>query len=249
MALSTPPVPAWPELGRALSAPRDLTPRQRWGLAVAVVALHLGLAFWLASVRTEPVAVGEPAPVVVELIAPAQSPQTPPAPPAPPVPQRVEPKPQTRVAATRSPEPAPFEAPPEPLKPTPVPAVAEAVPVVAPAPAVAAATAAPVVAAPPPAPQAPRQLSMSAVRYVYQPPLVFPPASERLGESGTVVVRVVVDERGRPASVSVHKSSGFERLDQAALAWVRAARFEPYKEDGVPRTFTVNAPVVYASPD
>jgi len=249
MALSSPPAQGWPDLHRALSAPRDLSARQRWALAAAVLGLHLGLALWFSHVRTEPAAVGEPAPVMVELIAPAQSPQTPPAPPAPPVPQRVEPKPQVRVAATRSAEPAPFEAPPEPAKPTPVPAVADPAPTVSTAPAVAATTAAPVVAAPPPAPQAPRQLSMSAVRYVYQPTLVFPPASERLGEWGTVIVRVVVDERGRPAAVSVHKSSGFERLDQAALAWVRAARFEPYKEDGVPRTFAVNAPVVYASPD
>jgi periplasmic protein TonB len=92
---------------------------------------------------------------------------------------------------------------------------------------------------------APRKLALSAVRYNYQPPLVFPAASEIHGESGLVILSVLVDERGNPGRVVVRQSSGYPRLDQAALAWMRAARFEPYREDGVPRPFTVDAPVRY----
>ena len=46
---------------------------------------------------------------------------------------------------------------------------------------------------------------------------VYPPASRRLDEHGAVRLRVLVDERGRPREVQIAKSSGFERLDQAAV--------------------------------
>lgn len=49
----------------------------------------------------------------------------------------------------------------------------------------------------------------------------YPPASRRLGEAGTVVFRVLVDENGHPLQVEVTKSSGFTRLDDAALQAIR----------------------------
>jgi protein TonB len=54
---------------------------------------------------------------------------------------------------------------------------------------------------------------------------VYPAASRRAGEEGTVRVRVLVDENGRPREVNVVKGSGFARLDEAAIDAVRKWRF------------------------
>jgi periplasmic protein TonB len=54
---------------------------------------------------------------------------------------------------------------------------------------------------------------------------IYPPASRRAGEEGTTVLRVLVDERGRPGDVSVVQSSGFPRLDQSAVEAIRRWTF------------------------
>jgi protein TonB len=63
----------------------------------------------------------------------------------------------------------------------------------------------------------------------------YPPASRRAGEAGTVTLQVFVLENGRAGEVKVAKSSGFEKLDEAAVKEVqRNWRFVPGKEDGKP---------------
>ena len=54
----------------------------------------------------------------------------------------------------------------------------------------------------------------------------YPPASRRAGEQGTVRLKVLVDTNGRPSNVAVTQSSGFARLDEAAVQAVRKWRFE-----------------------
>lgn len=54
---------------------------------------------------------------------------------------------------------------------------------------------------------------------------VYPAASRRAGEEGTVKLRILVDERGTPREVQVLQGSGFARLDQAAMDAVRKWRF------------------------
>jgi protein TonB len=53
----------------------------------------------------------------------------------------------------------------------------------------------------------------------------YPPASRRAGEQGTVRLKVLVDTSGRASNVAVTQSSGFPRLDQAAVEAVRKWRF------------------------
>jgi protein TonB len=53
----------------------------------------------------------------------------------------------------------------------------------------------------------------------------YPSASRRANEEGTVRLKVLVDEKGRPKDVAVATSSGFARLDQAAMEAVRKWRF------------------------
>lgn len=53
----------------------------------------------------------------------------------------------------------------------------------------------------------------------------YPPASRRAGEQGTVRLKVLVDTSGRASNVAVTQTSGFARLDQAAMEAVRKWRF------------------------
>lgn len=63
----------------------------------------------------------------------------------------------------------------------------------------------------------------------------YPPASRRAGEAGTVQLKCFVNEQGRCNEVSVVKSSGFPKLDEAAVKEVqRNWKFVPGKEDGKP---------------
>jgi protein TonB len=55
---------------------------------------------------------------------------------------------------------------------------------------------------------------------------IYPPASRRAGEQGTVRLKVLVDTSGRPSNVEVSQSSGSPRLDEAAVQAVRKWRFE-----------------------
>ena len=63
----------------------------------------------------------------------------------------------------------------------------------------------------------------------------YPPASRRAGEAGTVQLNCLVSEQGKCSEVSVVKSSGFPKLDEAAVKEVqRNWKFVPGKEDGKP---------------
>lgn len=62
----------------------------------------------------------------------------------------------------------------------------------------------------------------------------YPRLSRRLGETGKVVLRVELDEQGQVASARVEIASGFERLDQAALAAVKTWRCNPPRRNGQP---------------
>lgn len=98
-------------------------------------------------------------------------------------------------------------------------------------------------AAPKAAPTA--DVSLSALGDERLPSVVYPPESRRAGEQGRVLVRVLVDERGRVAEAVVKQSSGYPRLDQAALAAVRQAKFNPYTVDGKPQPVHASIPFAF----
>ena len=63
----------------------------------------------------------------------------------------------------------------------------------------------------------------------------YPPTSRRRGEEGSVIVQVLVDPEGKVSDGKIQTSSGFPRLDEAALKHaLRAWRFTPGTEDGKP---------------
>jgi protein TonB len=215
----------------------ELGPNGRRVLIGGVVALHLAGGWALLQVQAVRDAVRDVAPVLmVSMIAPPEPPKALPPPPPPAQPKRVAPTPAPIIAAAPSPSPAPaaFVAPPpEPTPPAPVEV----------------ATAQPAPPSPAPAPPAPastpKQVPPSAVRYVKLPDLNFPVLAKRAREQGTVVLRITVDVNGRLKHATVHRSSGFERIDQAALRDIQSARFAPQTEDGKPVEWQTLAPLAY----
>lgn len=63
----------------------------------------------------------------------------------------------------------------------------------------------------------------------------YPPSSRRAEEEGTTTIRACVSSEGRTAGQpTVTKSSGHEKLDEAAVKWASRARWSPGTEDGKP---------------
>ena len=131
----------------------------------------------------------------------------------------------------------------EPAKPKAQPELALP-PIAAPAPIVETVVPPPqVVVAPPPpkptppaivAPTGPMAVDNIDERLVEAHPPKYPIESRRKKEQGTVVLRVVIGVDGRIAQVAVSESSGFERLDKAAVEAVKHWRWQPWTHNGQP---------------
>lgn len=203
--------------------------RLDWNRAIGllvVLALHgvVLYALWSARVLAPPAAMTK---LFVSFVSPEpplpERRTEPPPKPVRPIPERPVPeKPHTHIAAN-----APIVSPTEAVEPPP-PAAPEVDPPPPPAP--------PQPAPPQPAPPQPvgpvTLTTELAVSCAARPPPVYPPLSRRLGETGKVVLRVELDETGRVSAAQVLTSSGFIRLDEAALAAVRSWRCEPARRDG-----------------
>lgn len=155
-----------------------------------------------------------------------------------------------------APAPTPTQAKPAPLKPERLaaaqvmPLPTDAVPSTAPTESVPA----PSVSAPTSAVRAEKSSTVGKsgvifdAAYLRNPPPEYPPQSRTLEEEGVVKLKVRVSVEGRALAVELAKSSGFKRLDAAALEAVRQWRFVPAKQDGqaledtviVPLRFTLN---------
>lgn len=151
------------------------------------------------------------------------------------------------VEILRQPEPPPPPPPPQ-QQPEPVKQVAIPSPIVAPVPlvetipspvqiATSPTPPPPQVSVPgPPAPVAPAPAIESAgdlsSTMISATPPRYPTESRRKREQGTVVLMVLLSVDGTVADISVSQSSGFARLDQAALAAVRRWRWSPTRRGG-----------------
>lgn len=63
---------------------------------------------------------------------------------------------------------------------------------------------------------------------------VYPSISRRMGEEGKLVLRVELDENGRVDTAIVIDSSGYSRLDEAAMTAVKDWQCRPPLRDGLP---------------
>jgi protein TonB len=73
-------------------------------------------------------------------------------------------------------------------------------------------------------------------------PPSYPPSSRRLGEEGTVLLRVELDAQGKVSLARIATSSGFARLDEAALAAVKTWRCTPATRNGQPVSASARQP-------
>jgi periplasmic protein TonB len=71
----------------------------------------------------------------------------------------------------------------------------------------------------------------------------YPDVSRRFEETGSVLVRALVDADGVPSQTVVERSSGFERLDKAAIAAVSCFRFTPGSIGGSPSPMWIQVPI------
>lgn len=226
---------------------RTSRPVNRYALiACAVVALHIGMLWLLQSgllMRTAPqvvlvevltrlieppAPVVAPAPVPPKAPAPAEPPKVLPRTPRPLPPPLAQPRPQAAAQ--------PLALPVSPALPD-APAVAIAPPAQA-APSTAAPSAQPAPPSPPPV-----QLPSSDADYLQNPPPPYPALSKRLNEQGKTTVKVLIGANGLPQRAEIVRSSGFERLDQAALATVMRWRYVPGKRGGVAEAMWFNVPI------
>ncbi|WP_434660421.1 TonB family protein [Paraburkholderia sp. A3BS-1L] len=210
-----------------------------------VVALHAGLiavALYQRNAIT-PVSL-ESRTITAELLrpepvaAPAAI-QSMPTPPRPTPVQRVS-REQPKVQPKPKPTPAPVpvaDAPSQHVVETSVPAE--------PAPPMPAAPAAPAAPAPAPATQAAAPAQGKPTMALAAPKNVshldcdivepdYPMLSKRRGETGVAHVHFVVGLTGKLENIELKKSSGYSRLDDAALAAMRNSTCKPYMEDGQP---------------
>lgn len=179
---------------------------------IAIVLLHVGMFWVLASGMSHRIVEVVLGPIETRLIEEAPKNEEPPPPPPP--------KMET---------PPPFVPPPD---------VAIVIPAdVAPTTAIrTTTTTAPVSQPPIAAPVA--KVASTAPRSDPRRPLTqpeYPPSSRRAGEAGTVVLEVLVNVNGRIDDVRVKTSSGFPKLDEAAMREARRAwRAVPGTENGKP---------------
>lgn len=202
-------------------------------IVLCVVLLHVGFIYALYSgllMRAAELVV--PVVVLSQFIDPPKPKEV--LPPPPPPPTQVK-KAMTKAPTVAAPLPVAIQDPtPAPNAPT-----GSTVPQPAPAPIAAPVAAAPVAAPAPPA----VQLPSSDADYLQNPKPAYPSISRRLNEQGRTTVRVLIGADGQPQRAEISKSSGFARLDDAALATVMRWRFVPGKRGGVAEAMWFNVPI------
>jgi len=137
--------------------------------------------------------------------------------------KRIVKEPPQKIITAEAAKPAEFVAPPPEEKPQPSP-VAPPAPVIAEA-----------VIIPP----------KFNADYLDNPAPGYPSLSKRLGEQGKVFLRVLVNSQGFPDKVEIDKSSGFARLDNAALHAVERWKFVPARQGAQAVVASVIVPVSF----
>lgn len=189
--------------------------------------MHAGILAAMVMQRSEPKPIEVVIPTIqgaIVMAAPEEPPPPPPPPPEPPPPPPPEPKP------VPMPKPLPKAPPseraikaPEPPPPPPVEAPVEPQKP----------------AEPPPAPVLPPNADASELN---NPAPGYPDLSRRLGEKGTVTLEILVKANGTVGEVKIKESSGYKRLDKAAVNAIKRWRFVPASQAGTPIDYWYEIP-------
>jgi protein TonB len=212
-------------------------------LSIAMVSFAHALVVYLLSMQTPPEKIqANPAkPMMVSIIAPPS-----PEPEIVPIVEPPKPEPKPIVKPKKVVEKIlPIEIPVERLveattelpKEEPV-IQPEAAPIIAAEPAKAPARAEPVV-------EDKVEPPKFGVSYLNNPAPDYPALSVRKGEEGRVLMRVLVSAEGKAEDVQIEQSSGFDRLDNVAVAAVKKWRFIPAKKNNQPLSAYVLVPMPF----
>ena len=215
-------------------------PGRKIGPLAMIVFLHVALLYVLSNSSSHHTvqAASQPREVFATFIQPEPAPN-----PVQEIPKPAPPKPKTVPVVKKVVKPLPKRKEPasEPVQqeqvveaPAPEPVASSAPP------AAAAPSAAPAVSTPAP------PKTISGVEYIQRPAPQYPPMSKRMREEGKVMLRILVNEKGRPEKVEIQKSSGFSRLDDAARQAALGAVFKPYMEDGRPVSVYAIVPINFS---
>lgn len=206
-----------PSTGRYGEGRRPNLPAMALAAVIPAILFALAIQAGVSIVRK-----AQPRLVVLNLMPPPPPPSS--APAVPKTTPRTRPVATTPVVVPQIPVPAPLSAPaavPAPQPPAP-PAQSQD-----PAPAAPTAPASP-------APPSTVKANDLGTRMISAVAPAYPMESRRKREQGTVVLSLILDLAGRVSSISVARSSGFDRLDDAALKAVRKWRWAPITRGGQP---------------
>ncbi len=201
---------------------------RKYAPLIIIILLHIALFYALRSGLMHQVAQVLPREIFATFITEEPAPQPRPQPAEPktvPVVKKQVTKPTPRPVVTEKPSPqAITETPSPPQESKEPPSVA-----------------APAAPSAPSVPATPKLVS--GVSYINAPRPAYPPLDARMGNEGTVTLRVLINDKGRAEKVEVQKSSGSLRMDDAARDAVMRALFKPYMEDGKPIPVSVIVPI------
>ncbi|WP_336619426.1 energy transducer TonB [Ramlibacter sp.] len=96
-----------------------------------------------------------------------------------------------------------------------------------------------------PAAQARIEPPSTDAEYLNNPKPAYPLLSQRLREQGKVQVRVLIGADGLALKAEISQTSGFQRLDQAALNTALKWRYRPGKRGGVPEAMWFIVPIEF----
>jgi len=194
------------------------------GLAIAALALHGGLYWYVTHFKFDDVIAPVKHEVAVELVRPPKPIPPPKVEPPQPQPQRKQPAKVLPPIQTATPEPSNIA---EPVAAEPV-------------------AVAPVVTAQPePVVEAVTE-PVGRAGYLNNPPPDYPPMAARQGWGGTVVLRVRVLSTGRVETVEIQKSSGRRVLDEEAMSTVKNWLFTPSKRGSTPIDGWATVPIEFS---
>ena len=189
-------------------AARQRSALKHWRSIALVVLLHAVLLWAIQSGLAHKVVQVAKVVVQAELISEVTPSLPPPPAPKPPPPTPKTPPPAPTAPVVNTPSPAAIQLPAAPATPAPV--------------------APPTPAAPPVRTGAVIQAGATCAKPDY------PSASRRLEEEGTVTLKFLIGIDGRVMQAEVEKTSGFQRLDEAARNALSKCQFKPGTVDGKP---------------
>jgi protein TonB len=196
-----------------------------------VTGAHVGVLAAVVMSKSDPAPVEIIQPTIQGVIVMAEPEAVPPPPEPPPPP----PPPEKKPEPTPKPKPKPLpKAPPseravkapEP-EPTPPPPVER--PPAEPRP-------------PAPAPVVPPRAEAGQLN---NPAPVYPTLSRRLREEGTVTLEILIRADGSVGEIKLKTSSGFKRLDDAAMTAVKRWRYQPATQGGKAIDFWYELPLEF----